>query len=205
MRLYSGQVASAALAAILLTSCSSSKTKTTAPVRTTLPPPASIEELEARLVALVPGEFTLQPDDVGDTGPSDLAKAVRDYGSPGAEQALRSEGFVRGYQRLWIGPGDAEIIVFLYQFETPAGADAHFERARANLTAVAPPGATTFIVNGIPPSQSMTVAGSSTDLSAAIVLFASGVFNVQVVCNGPELTDLQARASAVAKDQYDRL
>ncbi len=205
MSLDRRQLAAGLLAAMVLTSCSWSKMKALVPVTTTLAPPASIEELEARLVASVPGEFILQPDDVGDTGPSDLAKAVRDDGSAGAEQALRSEGFVRGYQRLWIGPSDAEIIVFLYQFETPAGADAHFQRARAYLTAVTPPGATTFMVNGLPPTQSYAFAGSSTDLSAAIVLYGSGVFNVQVVCNGPESTDLEARASAIAKDQYDRL
>jgi hypothetical protein len=201
MRLHGRPFAGALLAAIVLTSCSS-KTDRTAPVSTTLAAPASIEELEARVVAVVPDGFTVQPDDVGDTGPSDLAKAVRDDGLPGAEQALRSSGFVRGYQRLWIGPGDAEIIVIVYQFGSSAGADAYFQRGKANLTAVAPPGATPFTVEGIPPSKSTAVVGSSEDLAAAIVLFTSGVFIVQVVCNGPAVTGLQACASAIAKDQH---
>lgn len=204
MRLRGRPCAAALLAAIVLASCSS-KPESTAPVSTTLAAPASIEELEARVVEVVPDGFTVQPDAVGDTGPSDLAKAVRDDGLPGAEQALRSNGFVRGYQRLWIGRGDAQIIVFVYQFESSAGADAYFQRGKANLTAVAPPGATPFTVEGIPPSRSTAVAGSSKDLAAAIVMFTSGVFLVQVVCNGPAATGLQARASAIAKDQDDRL
>ena len=64
--------------------------------------PHSFAALEALVISSVPVGFVAQPDAVGDTGPSDLAKAARDDGQPDALQALRAEGFVRGYQRLWL-------------------------------------------------------------------------------------------------------
>jgi hypothetical protein len=184
-------------------SCSSAKTtSTTLP---TTPPPRSDQELEARLVTAVPDGFVVQPDTVGDTGPSDLAKATRDDGTTGAEQALQAEGFVRGYQRLWVGPDDAQVIVFLYQFANPGGATADFGRAKARLTDPPVAGAAPFTVAGLPPGQSSAAAGTSGDTSAAFILFTAGVFTGQVVCNGPALAGLQERATAVAKDQYGRL
>ncbi len=202
MRLPVRSASVAFMALILLSSCSSSTT-TVHPVPTAVvrPVPASTEEMAARLVTVVPAGFMVQPDGVGDTGPSDLAKAARDDGTPGAEQALRSEGFVRGYQRLWIGPDDAEIIVIVYQFETPVGANADFQRATPKLTDQAIPGATPFTVNGLHASKYTAVAGTSQDTSAAVILSATGVFVIEVTCNGPALAGLQERASAVATDQ----
>jgi len=157
------------------------------------------------MVTEVPAGFILQPDDVGDTGPSDLAKAVRDDPTPGAEEALRAEGFVRGYQQLWVGPRDTEIILFVYQFETETGAQADFQRAKANLAADGIPGAKPFTVSDLPAGRSNAVSGSSADFAAAIVQVTSGVYNVQVVSNGPSPAGLEARASSVAKDQLNRL
>jgi len=171
----------------------------------TTPPPRSDQELEARLVTAVPEGFIPQPDDVGDTGPSDLAKAVRDDGTPGAEQALQADGFVRGYQRLWVGPDGAEVIVILYQFANPAGATAYFGRAKAQSTDPPAAGAAPFTVSGLPPGQSSAAAGTSGDTSAAFIVFTTGVFTGRVVCNGPALAGLQERATAVATDQYRRL
>lgn len=213
-RMRPGRPVAALLVAIVVSSCSSSEpeaTPSTVPLESTIPPAPttvpgpSMEELEARLVTVVPAGFEQQDDSVGDTGPSDLAKAVRDDDDPRAEQVLRSEGFVRGYQRLWIGPDDAEIIVFLYEFQTATGANADYERAKASLSDQTPPGATSFTVRGIPANKSTSVAAASDDGTAAVVLFTTGVFNVQVVCSGPRLTGLQARVSAIARDQYSRL
>jgi len=211
------------IAAGLLASCSSTKTKsspptvvsttstTTVPASTTVasvgvgPVPGSDAELAARLVTAVPAGFELQPDSVGDTGPSDLAKAVKDDGAPDAEQVLRSEGFVRGYQRLWAGPSGSQIIVFIYQFGTQTGANQDFQRAKSQLAGEAPPQAAAFTVDGLPADASAAIAGTSADGSAAIVLFTTGVFNVQVVGNATALDGLQERVSPIAKDQYSRL
>src|SRR6478672_4401036 len=80
--------------------------------------PTSFKELQARVVAKAPDGFVAQTAGVYDTGPTDLAKAVKDDGAPNAHKLLRSEGFVRGYQRIWKGPEHAGIIVFLYQFDS---------------------------------------------------------------------------------------
>jgi hypothetical protein len=203
--------AAAVALAAALTACSSSTTFPTAgstlPATTTpiASEPTSFRELAQRLVARVPPEFELQADNVGDTGPSDLAKAVKDDGAPGAEAALRAEGFVRGYQRLWAGPKDAEIIVYVYQFATPTGAAKDFARDNAAIHSEAPPGATAFTVAGIPAGSSEALAGKSSDVSAAIVLFTTGAYNVQVISHGPALAGLQARAAQIAQDQYQRL
>jgi hypothetical protein len=192
-----------------VTTASTTAASTTSTIGTSvLPvvaPPKSPDELATHLVSVAPAGFTLQPDDVGDTGPSDLAKAVRDDGSPGVEQTLRKEGFVRGYQRLWVGPGEAEIIVFVYQFETAAGAEANFQRAKPGLLTDAPPGAKPVDESGLPVGHTASIAGSTADLSAATVIFATGIFNVQIVTNGPVLADVQTRAAATAKDQFSRL
>jgi len=191
------------LVALIPMSCSSSTTtSTTLP---TTPPPRSDQELEARLVTAVPDGFLAQPDTVGDTGPSDLAKAARDEGTPAAEQALQADAFVRGYQRLWVGPGDAEIIVVLYQFADPAGATAYFGRAKAQSTDPPVAGTAPFTATGLPPGQSSAAAGTSGSTSAAFIVFTTGVFTGRVVCNAPALAGLQERANAVADDQFRRL
>lgn len=216
MRSVARTFIAAALVVIALSSCSTSNDEASAPTSTlgggsgnpAVPSrvaPSSSEELQALMVTEVPAGFILQPDDVGDTGPSDLAKAVRDDPTAGAEDALRSEGFVRGYQQLWVGPRDAEIIVFVYQFATEAGAQADFQRAKANLAADGIPGAKPFTVSDVPSGQSNAVSGSTADIAAAIVQVTSGVYNVQVVTNGPSSAGLEERASSVAKDQFNRL
>ena len=209
------------VAAIVLSACSSSSkddaaapvtsavsgqpSTTAAPTPSTAVGPASDKELAALLVTEVPSGFALQLDSVGDTGPSDLAKAIRDDPTPGAARALRDEGFVRGYQRLWLGPNDAQIIVFLYQFGTEAGAVADYERSNALLPDLMPTGATTFTVDGLPEGHSTGVVGSADGSSAALVQFTTGVYNVQVVSNAALVGGLQARVSDIAQDQFDRL
>lgn len=211
----------AVMVAVVMSSCSTAETTTTTAATTSRldvsttttepapatasPTPASAQDLGARLVTAVPAGFVLQPDDVGDTGPSDLAKAVRDDEAPGTERALRTEGFLHGYQRLWVGPDDAELIVFVYQFGTAAGADADFERGQPALTDDVPPGTKPFSVDGLPARRSNAIAMASEDLSAAIVMFTTGPFNVQIIGNGPALAEVRARVSDIAKDQYARL
>jgi len=209
---HPGLVTAALATVIVGASCSSAKNAvpvssatTVRPTSTTVAPPASNDELASRLVTVTPSGFVVQPDQVGDTGPSDLPKAARDDGAPGAAQALRSEGFVRGYQRLWTGSADAEIILVVYQFETPAGAAADFQRAKPELTKLVTTGVAPFTVEGLPPSQAAAIAGTSQGVSAAAVLFTTGVFVVEVTCNGPILTGLQERASTIAREQYGRL
>ena len=187
---------------VLAGACSSSSSKPTAVARVA---PRTAAELEARIVSKAPAGFVRQADDVGDTGPSDLAKAIRDNESSNGGKDLRSEGFVRGYQRLWIGPGHAQVIVFVNQFKSRAGARRNCARITTGFDTKPPRGTHKFAVPFLPPGQAVAAAGADETDSAAFILFTSGVFVVEIVCNGPTLSGLQARALAVAENQYRRL
>jgi hypothetical protein len=153
----------------------------------------------------VPSGFALQPDRVGDTGPSDLAKAVRDDGGSDARAVLTHAGFRRGFQRLWVKQGaDDENILFLYQFGDAAGASEYDQRSRGRLTEQTKgPQLTPFDVAGIPGATG--VRGADQTGSAAIVLFAKDVYVVQAVANGAPGLDESAAATALAQAQYARL
>jgi hypothetical protein len=202
------RVAAAALiVTALLGACSSSSPKPSSsskPAAAARAAPSNFAELEARIVSKAPRDFVRQADDVGDTGPSDLAKAARDEGAKNGN-VLRSEEFVRGYQRLWVGPSHAQIVVFVYQFGSRAGARRNYARAIKGSDTKPPAGVHKFAVPFLPASQAIGVAGTDKDGSAAGIDFTSGVFTVEIVCNGPTLAGLQTRALAIAKDQLRRL
>ena len=94
---------------------------------------ADATELEALITDDVPTGFEQQPDAVGDTGPSDLAKAIRDDGNDDAEQVLTDLRFRRGYQRLWQTEDGDQLIVFLYEFCDPADAAKYLQRFQADF------------------------------------------------------------------------
>ena len=199
-----------ALVAVLLGACSSSSPKsagttTTKPSTGTHAVPTSFKELQARIVTKVPSGFVAQAPGAYDTGPSDLAKAIRDDGGPNAGKILRAEKFVRGYQRIWIGPEHAQIIVFVYQFDSRVGARRDYARYTRVFDSKLPPGTHRFVIGGLPASQSLGVAGSDKTGGAALAYFTKGVFNVEINCNAPTTAGLQAQATAIAKDQYNRL
>jgi hypothetical protein len=185
--------------AMILGGCSSSSTSDSPSPSTT---PAAA--LKARIVTKVPRNFVAQPDEVGDTGPSDLAKAAKDEGATDGGKELRSEKFLRGYQRLWIGPEHAQIIVFVYQFGSAAGARHHFART-TKRSGKPPPGVHTFTATFLPPEQVSGIAGTDKNGSAAVIAFTSGIYSVQIICNGARLPGLQARAISIAEDQHRRL
>ncbi len=198
----------AALAfALASTACSSSSTPPSAPDVNASGAPTSFDELSAHIITTVPNGFVLQPDSVGNTGPSTLEKAINDDGQPDAATALRNEGFVRGYQRLWGGPDDAQIIVFLSQFETPEGARRAFAREKGNYASELPPGVHVkkFAVPGMPADRSLGIAGSDNTGAAGIVYFTTDVYAVQINCNTTTPQRLQTRATAIAQAQFNRL
>ena len=173
-----------------------------------MPSSPAFAQLAAQIITSVPAGFVLQPDHVGNTGPSNLAKAVKDDGTAGAKEALTTEGFVRGYQRLWSGPAQAQIIVFLYQFASSGGARQDFVRGTKQFSGTPPP---SIHVNkfstALPTAQSLGIAGTGQGNSgaAAVIYFTTGVYNVQINCIGPTLPGLQARVTALAADQLSRL
>jgi len=166
--------------------------------------PRSFEDLARRLITDVPAGFDLQPDDVGDTGPSDLAKAVRDDGQPDAAQQLKAEGFLRGYQRLWMDDADDQVIAFIYQFSTSTGARAYYSRSD-RLLIKEQPSATRFNVPALP-HDNVSGAFASIDGGYSVaVIAASGPFVMQLLCNASKTDGLKQRASMLATEQYHRL
>jgi hypothetical protein len=79
------------------------------------------------VVEEVPG-FSRETDDVGNTGPSDLAKAIRDDGERDAERVLNETGFRAGYQRLWTNEAGDELVLFVYEFCRDDGAERYASR-----------------------------------------------------------------------------
>jgi hypothetical protein len=173
-----------------------------------LPPrngPTSFAGLEALLIAKVPAGFVRQPDDFGDTGPSNLAKAARDDGEPGAVKALRAERFLRGYQRLWMNAADDQIIVFLYQFVDTSGAAADYRRSLREEGSSAPRGASRFAIPGLSPSHATGFAAAVGSRSVAVAIAVTGTFVMQVVCNAKSARGLKTQLVTVASKQFNRL
>ena len=154
--------------------------------------------LEARLLAPVPAGYQRQADSVGDTGPSDLDKAVRDDSAPDARQVLTRDGFLGGYQRLW-KKGPAELIDFVYRFATPAGAADYQQRSVADLRSSS--GTSEFAVAGIPGAKGLRHTGP--EGTSVAVTFARGTYASQVVVNGADATP--AFVTRLAQQQYAKL
>lgn len=157
--------------------------------------------LEAKLLTDVPDGYAQETDDVGDTGPSDLAKAVRDDGKPDAQTALTAAGFVAGYQRLWT-KADGAFVAFLFQFQTTTGAQNYLKRliGAASGSGDATP-VTEFAVPGIPGAKGY--AGKSPDGDSVVVAFARGVYAAQIVVTGIDANP--TLANSLATQQYKLL
>jgi hypothetical protein len=181
-------------------------TTTLAPTTTTTAPklPASFDDLSRLIITAVPAGYTIQPNEVGDTGPSDLAKAVRDDGGNDARSVLTKDGFVRGYQRLWNKTDNDQVIAFLYQFNDHAGALDYAQRGIAEVAkgdkgvTVAP-----FDVPGIEGAVGLT--GHDPTFSSSVVNFVKGPYAVQLVVNDPTPAGQVDLVRSLATDQSGRL
>ena len=157
--------------------------------------------LATLLIADLPAGYIQQPDNVGDTGPSDLAKAARDDGKPDAASALTADGFLAGYQRLWATrDGSQRIIVYLYDFRTSAGASAYEKRGIADDETDPESRAVPFPVSSIPGATGLASAQRPT---VALVVFTKGSYVVQVVTS--TATGSRSLAEQLAGRQYGRL
>lgn len=182
----------------------------TSRIGTTTPGPASTpttgtsaDPLEALLLVSVPAGYLQQPDTVGDTGPSDLAKAVRDDGSPDAQAVLTQDGFVHGYQRLWQTADQRQIVIFIYQFRTAAGASAYQQRTVTKARSDPQNPASPFAVSGIPGEAGLSATSGGT--STAVALFTKGAYLVQLVVNGAAQPGNQDLVQQLALTEYGHL
>jgi hypothetical protein len=160
------------------------------------------DALEPRMLDEREG-FVLQPDEVGDTGPSDLAKAIRDDTLDDAEEVLRDLGFRRGYQRFWRNKADGELVDFVYEFCDDEGATAYEERVVDEIGG----DRTTFEVVGHPGYRGF--AGTVDGFAQAYALTVADGFLVFSIAGGPEGTvlirELQQRATSLVADQVGEL
>lgn len=167
---------------------------------------ADPRELEALITDTVPEGFTQEPDTAGDTGPSDLAKAVRDDGLDDAREVLTRFRFRRGYQRLWTNAADDELIVFLYEFCDPAGVQRYIDRSLAEISSTDSP-LEPFEPEGV--EADVAFRAERDGFGAVVLQTGKGSFDVQVVANGQvDATSLEehtVRASQLLRAQLDRL
>ena len=166
--------------------------------------PAS-DALAAMMISTVPGH-TLQPDSVGDTGPSDLRKAADDDGDKDARAVLVKDGFQVGYQRLFVtGSKDREVIVFIYRFATHAGAAAYEARGHAEMAADKSIKPQSFTVTGIPGAHGLH-ATTSDGTDVHVVSYVKGVYAVQIVTTAKDAAaDIAPSAADLATEQYAKV
>ena len=162
---------------------------------------AETDALVPRLLAEVPPGYEQQPDNVGDTGPSDFEKAVRDDGSPDGREVLEADGFVAGYQRLWTKDEEGTIIDFVYRFASPAGAEHYLGRTLESITEDTEVEVSDLAIPDVPGAKGVRIAED--DEHTAGVRVTRGGFRGEVVVIGPDAdTDVPV---ALARQQYDRL
>lgn len=164
----------------------------------------SDDPLEQLLITSVPEGFAQVDDELVETGPSDLAKAIIDDGEPDAEQVLTDAGFVRGYQRLWETEDQSRLaIVFLYEFTDPDGAAVYADRALQLTEGNAAVTPVEFDVDGIPGAVGRTLS-DDTGVSTFIV-FTSSNYLVQIAVVDSEEAASQDLAQQLSVDQLARL
>jgi hypothetical protein len=187
---------------------------TRAPTTTTTPPAgASPFALQNLILSDVPGGFKLQPDDVADTGPTNLSKAALDDVSCNvgcdARQALVGSGFVDGYQRQWTsvdasGSTIDQDFLYLYQFKTPEGAQQYAQHWQETLLATGQGAPVEGFVPAFIPGA-MGIKVSDTLGSTGVAIFAKGPYAVRAVVNGGPGVDQSGPATALASQQYQHL
>jgi hypothetical protein len=193
-----------------------SATTTTSPATTTTAAPATqptapLTGLAALILDTVPSGYARQADDIGQTGPTNIAQAADADVSKNARRALLVTGFVTGYQRQWTSPDGYTIDqVFLYEFETPKGAQGYAQHWRDTLvqTNSGSP-LQSFTPAFIPGALGLQTQGNTG--STAVVMFAKGIYAVEATVNGGVLApgdpavDQSGPSTALGFAQYQRL
>jgi hypothetical protein len=188
------------VAAVAVSACGSPSSSVSQ--RNTTPTPASVASgLEALLITDLPTGYVQQPDSVGSTGPSDLAKAASDDGGPNATAVLTADGFEGGYQRLWKDSSPTNLIAYIYVFSNPTGA-ANYEQRVVSALGSQPGGSLShpFTVSGVPGASGLYGTASGSPVVAVAV--AKGDYLVQIAMQGPNAT--VATATTVFQEQLAR-
>ena len=166
--------------------------------------PGGDPALESLILTTVPSGLQRQPDNVADSGPVDLAKAIQDEVASDAAETLRTAGFLSGYQRTWADATQLEEnVVFLYRFASATGA-ARYASHRLSEFATSSTGTsfTPFLVF-LPSAGGLQVEGPTS--SVAVVVFSKGVYSVEAVSTSGTHSDQSPIAAALAVAQYRRI
>ena len=172
-------------------------------------PSAATDAVAAKLIDQIPG-FKLQPDNVGDTGPSDLAKAADDDGSTNARQTLTQAGFVAGYQRLFTNDsGDTMFALALYEFSSSTGAADYASSTITQMKANPPDDSQSTTgpepIKGIPQSAEFSAKDGKGN-TAWFEIFSKGKYFVSVqVSTSDNAAQPSPSAAEVAAEQAKRL
>jgi hypothetical protein len=205
--------------AVFVAACSSGGSGTTAPTTSssdtvglstttagasTTTTVAADPTLEVLLLQTVPSALVKQPDQISDSGPTNLAKAVRDEASAGGAQLLSQAGFVSGYQRVWAsGDSVRQNTIFLYRFKTPQGAAEYATNRASELNAF---GSNAPIASfNVPMPGGVGLHSESSTLSFGAVVFSKGNYSVQAVSTDGAQADQSVAVVALAQAQFDRL
>lgn len=160
--------------------------------------------LAAKLVQTIPG-YVLQPDSVGDTGPSNVDKAVRDDGGANVRKELTDDHFVVGFQKLFSTPTkDRVIVLFAYQFADAAGANEYMNASTKHeempQDGVVP---TRFAVPGILGATGIQATHNGTTFHE--VFFTKGNVGAEVQTNDENGDTAQPSAVEIATQEYPML
>lgn len=198
---------SSAVLATGLSACGSSGGSDDASVTSTtlrVVDPLELTLLESRIIDVVPQGFALVPDDDGETGPTDLVKAVADQGG-GADvrEFFVANRFSVGYQRMWSNPIQDQLLLFLYQFESGQGAQAQLDVIESSIRSNAGRTPLRSFSPGVPGSVGIENADPAGPVVA--VLFSKGPYWVMMRLSGPDTALLRTQLTNMAQEQYDRL
>ena len=179
-------------------------TTTTSGVTTTTI--AADPTLEVLLLQTVPSAYVKLPDQISDSGPTNLAKAMRDEGSTDGGRFLQQMGFVSGYQRVWASSSDVrQNTIFLYRFKTPEGAAQYATNRASELNAFGSVKGAVITPFNVPMPGGVGLHSESDTLSFGAVVFSKGNYSVQAVSTDGTKTDQSLAVVALAQAQFDRL
>jgi hypothetical protein len=149
--------------------------------------------LQRLTVARGPADFHLVPS-LGGPACSNVAETGQ---SAAARGYLRHDGFMAGFERLWIDGHNDDVGVALFQFATGEGA-AHY--ARQALRAFRSTGSVSaaFTVSGMPGASGMTFAAARSHVRAELV-GSNGRYVLQVEAIDVSSGAAIARTTAFAK------
>ncbi len=159
--------------------------------------------LDQLLITGLPAGYVEQPDSAASAGPLDLAKALQHDLTPDAQTVFHLLGFVAGYERVWQSPDGRQVIEFIYQFQTGAGAQSYNQHAVSATESDTKNPVTEFAVTALPGAVGLDA--SATGAAGSFVFFAKGAYEVQLGVNAPTATGLETVVEQLAAEQYQRL